>query len=238
MDEATDTLMQLRGEAERPKIKNAANDLSIPTGAFRNPEDYFPVQYSFPLTYGIGPEGLPSHASSKRQGQAKQLKAYLLVFEQILGNAFAQLAHTGDLFSLDPSINRTYFIRELNETIIKGYNEVTNGLTSTDLEEMTETLPEFHERRNRFLNHVMARFGEQFSEYALLLTNLQGQQTAQQRLIDDKISFLNAYPRISHDRGKAFDYSLNPCSQNNIPGLKKRISLLLGFPDLTFSLDH
>ncbi len=53
-----------------------------------------------------------------------------------------------------------------------------DGLNMTELDAMTETLPEFHERRNRFLNHIMARFGEQFGEYALLLTNLQGQQVA------------------------------------------------------------
>lgn len=80
----------------------------------------------------------------------------------------------------------------------------------------------------------MARFGEQFNEYALLLTNLEGQQVALDRLIDDKISFINAYPSISHDRGKAFNYKEEPCSPDNIPGIKKRVSLLLGYPDLTF----
>jgi hypothetical protein len=228
LDEATDTLIQLRGEAERPKIKNAAKDLPIPAGTFRDPEDYFPVQYSFPLTYGIGPEGLPSHVSARRRAQAKQLKAYLLVFEQLLGNAFAQLAHVADLFSLDPVVDRTYFVREFSNSIIAGYDEIVTGLNQAALEKMTETLPEFHERRNRFLDHLLARFGEQFGEYALLLTNLQGQQVALDQLIDDKISFLKAYPLISHDRGRAFNYTVDPCSPDNFTGLKKRILLLLG----------
>ena len=115
MDEAHDTLTQLRGEAERPKIKNAPNDLPIPGGNFRSPENYPPVQYSFPLTYGIGPDGLPSHVSTLRRAQARQMKAYLMVFEQLLGNAFAQLAHTADLFSLDPDIERTYFVHEFSD---------------------------------------------------------------------------------------------------------------------------
>ena len=231
LDEATDTLIQLRGEAERPKIKNAAKDLPIPAGTFRDPEDYFPVQYSFPLTYGIGPAGLPSHASASRRAQARQLKAYLLVYEQLLGNAFAQLAHVADLFSLDPAQERTYFVREFNDAVIAGYGELVTGLNLAGLEKMAETLPEFHERRNRFLDHLLARFGEQFGEYALLLTNLQGQQVAQDQLIDDKIAFLEAYPLISHDRGRAFDYSVDPCSPDNFPGLKKRVLLLLGVDD-------
>jgi hypothetical protein len=233
-DEALDTLTQLQGPAERPKIKNAAKDLPVPAGSFRKPETYFPVQHSFPLTYGIGPAGLPSHASSQRQAQAKQLKAFLLAFEQLLGNAFSQLAHTADLFSLDTSIRRTYFVQEFSEKIIKGYKDLIDKLDMSALESMTESAPEFLERRNRFLDHIMARFGEQFGEYALLLSDYQGQQIALDRLINDKIAFLKAYPVISHDRAKAFNYKTDPCAANNVSGLAKRISLLLGFRELGF----
>ncbi|MFZ2406585.1 MAG: hypothetical protein WAW41_15740 [Methylobacter sp.] len=235
MDEAYQTLTQLRGEAERPKNKNTLLDLPIPSGTFRHPEDYFPLQYSFPLTYGIGSAGLPAGASPERKAQAKQLKAYLMVFEQLLANALAQLAHTEQLFSLDFSIERTYFVKELTNQLIKGYDDVINGLDKTKLELIAETPPEFHERRNRFLNHLMARFGEQFGEYALLLTNYKGQKVALDRLIEDKISFLKAYPLISHDRSKAFNYTENPCAPDNFSGLKKRVSLLLGYPNLTFA---
>ncbi len=233
MDEARDTLTQLRGEAERPKIKSAPNDLPVPAGRYRNTSEYFPVQYSFPLTYGIGPEGLPSNASDKRKAQARQLKAYLLVFEQLLGNALAQLAHTADLFSLDDNIKRTYFVKEFTNELIKGFDEIKNGLDKNAVEAIAETSPEFYERRNRFLDHIMARFSEQFDEYTLLLTNLEGQQVALDQLAKDKIAFLNSYPLISHDRAKAFDYK-HPSAPDNIPSLKKRISLLLGTPDLSF----
>jgi hypothetical protein len=234
IDEAKDSLTQLHGEAQRLKNKNLLNDLPIPSGTWRNLEDYYPLQYSFPLTYGIGSEGLPTHASLERKAQAKQLKAYLMVFEQILGNALAQLAHTADLFSLDHNVDRTYFVKEFNETLIRGYDALLDGLDKEKLGSMTETLSEFHQRRNRFLDHLMARFGEQFSEYALLLSNLQGKQVALDRLIEDKIALLKAYPLISHDRGKAFNYRDLPCSGDNFSGIKKRISLLLGYPNLTF----
>jgi hypothetical protein len=236
MDEARDTLIQLRGESERPKLQGQPEDLPIPAGTFRHPDDYAPVQYSFPLTYGIGREGLPSHASASRRAQAKQMKAYLMVFEQLLGNAFAQIANAAKLFSLDPTVDRTYFVKEFSEGLIHGYTElIGGGFNTAELERMAETVPEFHERRNCFLDHIMARFGEQFGEYALLLTNLQGKQIALDRLIADKIAFVKAYPLISRNRGTAFDYTRDPCSPENIPGLKKRVSLLLGYPDLAFS---
>lgn len=244
MDEALDTLNQLYGEAGRPKNKNLDYDLSIPKGTFRNPQDYYPVQYSLPQVYGTGTSGLPSHVSSLRRGQAKQMKAYLLVFEQILGNALAQLCHTADLFSLDSAIKRTYFVKAFSEKLIQGFDEIKNDHYKTGvLEEITETLPEFLQRRNQFLDHILARFGEQFSEYALLLSKVNGKKIALERLIDDKISFLTVYPLISHDRAKAFNYS-QPVPFNNVEsesekqynesGIKKRISLLLGYPDLAF----
>jgi hypothetical protein len=234
VDEARDTLIQLRGVAERPKRNDSGGALTVPVGEYRSPGDYYPVQNCFPLTYGIGPEGLPSNATGERKAKAMQLKAYLMVFDQFLGNAFAQLANVKDLFSLNPEIKQTYFFQEFGRAVIHGYDDfVKTELTAPELAAMTESKQEFSERRNRFLDHLMARFGEQFSEYALLLTNLQGRQVALDQLISDKISFLKAYPRISHDRGKAINRAI-PDSLANQAGIKKRINLLLGFPDLFF----
>jgi hypothetical protein len=228
--EALATLTQLRGETERAKVAHAPTDLAVPAGNFRDPEgEYSPLQNSFPRTYGIGPEGLPSTASARRRAQARQLKAYLLAFEQLLGNAFAQVAHTADLFSLDPTISQTYFSRQFSDAVLGGYDDLVNGLTPTVLGNLTETPAEFRERRNRFLDHLLARFGESFQNYALLLNSLQGQQMSQQQLIADKIAFLEAYPVISHDRGRAFNYAKNPADPANVSGLKRRVSLLLGF---------
>ncbi len=235
IDEVKDTLTQLRGEAERPKFSGAQNDLPVPGGQFANTEDYFPIQYSLPAVYGVGPAGLPSQVAAQRKGEAKQLKAYLLIFEQLLGNAFAQIAHVPELYSLNPNIAQTYFVKEFSDELIAGYNVITNGLNKPVLEGMAETLSEFQERRNRFLNHLLARFGEQFSEYALMLTNLQGKSVAASHLIEDKISFLKKYPVISQDRARAFDFKQKYCNPANISGLEKRITLLLGFPDLTFT---
>jgi hypothetical protein len=237
MDEATDVLNQLRGEAERPKNPDAPNDLPIPAGLYRKPNDYYPVQYSFPLAFGIGPAGLPASAKPVRQAQARDLKAYLMVFEQLIGNALEQLAHTADLFSLDPAVAHTYFVKAFDETIIKGYGDLIDPskLDPNSIEAMIESIPTFEARRNQFLDHLMARFGEEFSEYALLLTNAAGDAVAQPRLIETKIAFLNRYPEISHDRAKAFDYADAPRAPSNNPGIKKRLSLLLGYPDLAFS---
>ena len=235
LDEAEDTLVQLHGQAARPKLRAAELDLPIPLGRARALDAYFPVQHSFPLTYGIGPAGLPSTATALRRAQAKQLKAYLMVYEQLLRNAYAQVARVGELFSLDPTTEHTYFAARFDATQIAGYDDVVQPtLTEAVLTRLVESPIEFLERRNRFLDHLLARFGESFGEYGMLLTDLEGQGKAREDLIRDKLAFLRAFPRVSHDRGKAFDRAIAPCDPDNTSGLQQRINLLLGLPDLTF----
>jgi len=216
-DEAIATLHQLRGETERPKIKNTPKDLPLPKGIYRNPGQYFPIQNEFPQSYGIGPEGLPSHASKLRRAQANQL---------------AQLAHGGDCFSLDPAIRQTYFIKELTQDIIDGYDDLVAGLDQEKLKKLTESTSEFLQRRNRFLDHLLARFGEQLSDYTLLLSDLAGRQKAQASLIDTKLALLKELPEISRYRYRSFDYTGEACAPKQYPVLKKRVNLLLGIADL------
>jgi hypothetical protein len=234
-DEAAATLLRLRGEAERPGGGEGADDLAVPRGRFRDPAAYYPVQYSFPRAWGIGPEGLPATAPPLRRAQAHQLQAYLMVFEQLLANANAQLAHVADLFSLDPAVGRTYFAGRLGPDVIAAWKDVVDtGLTPSALDALLETPRQFQERRNRFLDHLLARFGEDFREYALLLTSRSGEQVGLDRLVGDKLAFLAAYPAVSRDRARAFDWTRRPDAPDNLPGIKRRVSLLLGYPELDF----
>lgn len=90
--------------------------------------NYYSIQHQFPMVYGIGRYGIPEgrdvgflgdvtgDAATQRRrrlAEARQLKAYLMFFEQLLANYQAQLAHAADLFSLDPQLDRTYFARPL-----------------------------------------------------------------------------------------------------------------------------
>lgn len=235
LDEAEPTLVQLRGQAARPKLRATDLDLPAPLGTMRTLESYSPIQHSFPLTYGIGPAGLPSTATLQRRAQALQLKGYLMVYEQLLRNGYAQLAHVGELFSLDPAIDRTYFSGLFDDPPIVGYADLVDNLDAAGLQLLVETGTEFAERRNRFLDHLLARFGESFGEYAMALTDLEGQSRARADLINDKVTFLRALPRLSHDRGKAINRAVSPCDPDNASGLQQRVNLLLGLPDWTLT---
>ena len=74
----------------------------LPVGRYRDIETYYSIQNTFPDSYGVGANSLESNAPNYRIANARQLKAYLLVFDQLLANEFSQLAHVNDLFSFVP----------------------------------------------------------------------------------------------------------------------------------------
>lgn len=238
--ELSDTLQVLKGQHAQPKFSLAELDLPVPIGRFQPLDAYHPVQYELPLTYGVGPFGLPPDASDARKAQAKQLKAYLLFFEQMLVDYLAMLRHAKDLFAIDDTISQTYFARLLSETDIKGLDELYADVDGSKLSEeslgaLLESDTEFLERRNRFLDHLLARFAEQFSDYTLMLYAYTGsKQRADETLIKDKVAFLKAFPEMSFSRGRSFNYK-DPamvCSSANVAGLQLRIARLLGLRGL------
>ncbi len=235
--ELSDTLQVIEGEHMRPKYPVGANDLPVPQGTYYRLSDYYPLQYSLPLTYGVGYEGLPSNSTPLRLAQAKQLKAYLLFFEQLLVNYLQQLSHVRDLFSLNISVSHSYFSKLLANSDIVGLSDLyvtgTDVLNQATLDGLAENNETFLDRRNRFLDHLMARFEEQFTDYALMLYNYTNSQAvASETLINDKIAFLKDIPFMSSNRGRAFDYKGPACSEDNIAGLKKRIERVLGLRQL------
>ncbi len=224
---------QMRSAAAAHKDRPDEQDLPLPQGRDRRVESYYSLQHQFPATYGIGALGLPESASPQRQAQAKQLKAYLLFFDQLLANYLAQLAHVGDLFSFTAS-QVTYFSQPITDPTL-GLDDIYRlqdpAAHQQRLQELTEnpsTAPETHiSRRQRFLNHLLARFAEQFTDYSLLLYEAQGQTDPTAKLIQARQAFLQEYPQLSAARGSAFNYLL-PRSNDNSSGLEKRLRHKLG----------
>jgi hypothetical protein len=148
-----------------------------------------------------------------------------------------------DLFALDETVKHTYFSQLLTDTDIPGisglYGTVNgNPLDQAALDALSEPGTLFLDRRNRFLDHLLARFAEQFTDYTLMMyAYTDNKQVADETLITDKIAFLKEYPYISANRGKSFNYKdpSHVCDNDNVAGLQKRIERLLGFKGLT---DH
>jgi hypothetical protein len=113
----------------RKNIAYAAHSLEalsyrhLPQGKYRNIHHYYSIQHQFPSVYGLGKGGgrdalleniTPTTQSQDvHQARIRQLKAYLLFFEQPLTDYLAQLAHVGDLFSLNTGLHHSYFYQPL-----------------------------------------------------------------------------------------------------------------------------
>lgn len=231
-NELSDSLQVVKGKHTQPKYSVLENDLQVPHGNYYELDSYYAIQNSLPFTYGVGDDGLPDAATDLRKAQAKQLKAYLLFFEQLLVNYLSQLANLKELFAVDSSVTQTYFSRLLETDEIEGINDLYNGLTNEGLHELVENQETYLDRRNRFLDHLLARFAENFNDYALMLYSYtEDKVVADSQLIDNKISFLQAFPALSRNRAKSFNYKNTSlvCNSENIAGLADRIKLLLGY---------
>lgn len=225
--EVRDTLRWLRALNMRNKLNGHADDLFLPAGKYYPLNSYTSIEYLFPLTYGIGKAGLPSTTTDERRAQAKQLKAYLLFYDQILADFFTQLKNAKELFSTDTLV-QTYYAQFINNIkdidLIYKKNGANQNLlqllletqdssvaSANEWQKLYETNETFLDRRTRFLDHLMARFAESFNDYVLLMYSLDFQTQKETRidpadLINDKIQFLKDYQRISYQRGRAYNY--------------------------------
>lgn len=234
-------MARMRAVEERYKLESTTNDFPLPIGTPFPFANYQPVRKLLPQTFGVGIEGLPETASDARKGKAAQLKAFLAFFDQLLANYLSQLANLGELFSLDehtdPGEKKTYYTQFLNEEILgedlyfdaASLEDLISPIGPNSLQRLFETHPEYLDRRNRFLDHLLARFAERFTDYALLYSDSLDEADLTE-LIKDKIGFLEHYPVLSSERGKGFNYKNEAELWNteNVAGLKKRMSKLLG----------
>lgn len=109
---------------------------TLPTGQFRNLSDYHSIQNSFPSNFGIGHDRLSNDANDLRKAQAVQLKGYLLMFEQLMANYFAQLKHFPRLLSFDTGQTKrrivapTFYFRDVYD--VPGVEDVLVGVDLYD----------------------------------------------------------------------------------------------------------
>ena len=238
---------------DQPRIDNFEED-----GEFRDTGQYYSIQKYFPMVYGIGDYGLPDEVFvnesgtdtpqllNARKAQANQLKAYLMLFEQILANYLSQLANIDNLFSTDydPS-GQTYFY----QPIVDGApnitsNNVPNGIDvigdgdgwqnyQSDLKKNAEDDSTYVERKGMFLDHLLATVNETidsypFRFYDMVYTGTPSAETRQSKQLSAKAAYLKMYDIIGYNRNKAFNYYSKSLNTSNISGLELKIAMLLG----------
>lgn len=221
-------------------------------GKNRHNEIYHSIQNQFPKVYGIGSEGLPLDTPKSRKAQAKQLKAYLLLFEQVMANYLGQLSNINEAFSIDFNKTgaNTYFINplynvpdikyllkaftskhpELSEQEWEIFKSKEHNSYISSLNDFIETDQIFDERKNRLFDHLLARFNEFVTPYPVqLYCSLYESHLNDRRISTElkwKSTVLKRIPKLGSDRIKAFNY-LDPHKHADNQGFAAKMRLLL-----------
>lgn len=213
---------------------SANKEIEIPSGVYTDTSAYTSVTNNFPENYGIGEVGLSEAAGTERKAKAKQLKGYLLFFDQIMASYFKQLNNVKNLLSINSDLTQTYFTQAISD--MDGFDEIvtsayTNAVTELHEDSLFKNLDDKIKRQNQIKDHLIARFAERFSEYAFLMKSIYG-SAADEIVLQNKRDFLASYNLTSSQRGSAFNYYNQPLSNLwdtfNVTGLENRIAGLLG----------
>lgn len=245
------------------KLKGANNDFEVKNGTYYPLNSYNSIQDEFPVTYGLGKNYVSDKETDLRKAQTKQLKGYLFFYEQLLADFFSQLYNAKELFNTDvDALKKSYFPVYLDKDDETGNDFYSKELYKDDLKKILlegesdddvslyESKILFHDRKNRVLDHLMARFAESFNDYVFMMYQVSSDTSGMgslsfdyDDLILDKQNFINVYPEISSNRGLGIDYlnasivsnalHFNPFwKTNHRGGYEKRVARLLGINEI------
>jgi hypothetical protein len=232
------------------------NQLLSPVGEFKELKEYRSIANDFPVVYGLSELGLPAGATDETEASMKQFKAFLLIFDQVLANYFAQLDHTKHLFSLHPITSTNaiqlledfpgiyymykpfvdeYVIRNIHmddERNLKKEWKVYLEKNRAEIEQIIQVSVEdelsFMKRRNLVLDHLLARFGYEHTTFEFV------SQLSDQELIDYKLNLLNNLVEGGNNKSKGFDKRSKPLVVKS--GFELNLTALLGFNGVTTAL--
>ncbi len=232
--ETDDLLAELRADDRAVALSVSQLDYPLPLGEYLGTAGYLPVQRNLPEVYGLGLEGPPAGSDGERETAIQQLAGYLHPLEKIAAATTAQLNDFPELLSstaglsafrpADPPITDP-----LRPTVAEAENLVAPLVTDGPdwADQLLQSDGDAIAQRNRFLDHMLARFGESVDNYVGLAHDLSTRDRFdQEALMNGKIDFLDSLVRTSGRRAMR-------------DGLSERIGRLLGLGDAgPFLVEH
>jgi hypothetical protein len=207
-----------------PLARQYKEYFGVPEGDVRDVRSYYSIQNQYPNVYGINAYGLPENATAVRKGQAKQLKGYLLAYEQLFADFFAQLANVRHLYAIDDPLAPTYFYQFLGRSV-PNVERLLRPDYRAGLAHIVEAGDSRADRRNRFLDLLLALYAERMD--ADLMPFLSHGKHAAGRLLRAKLALLHHLVAATRGRGHGFDY-LARLSVHNVAGMVIRSRIELG----------
>jgi len=197
------------------------------SAANRSLSQYYSLQNQFPTAYGINRFGVPGSASVEIKARARQLKAYLLIFEQLLANFLANLDSIKTLFSVRTDIQVSYSCQALDDRQITDLYAVYPAAANAINAQIVAGFDNYCERKSRLLDYLLALYGEGFSQNSLRHYNFYYRKDeVDEVIVANKAAYLQSIVELGRDRAAGFDYNATGEGQS---GLAMRVAMLLGF---------
>lgn len=212
---------------------------------------YYSIQRFFPAVYGIGAYGMPLHFTHARKISARRLKGYLACMEFLFADYLNSLTELKHLFSIDIDYDGEQEAEDHPDRSSLDYlmqrladiPDMTGLWNSEEIQEKAASNPAEPTvqaalaRHHLFIDHLLARFGENIDAGNLVSPTSTDKFEQYKRLLTFKQRILQEYVTLSRDRGLGFDYSVSVEDEafswkgqtypgwklNNVSGLKKRL---------------
>jgi hypothetical protein len=220
----------LTGFGTEPTVQDVRKLYTEPSGEYRDLGRYTSIQTQLPAVYGVGAHGVPQSAPSDVCARARQLKGYLVLFDQLMANYTASIDGLRELYSRDISRRSTYATQLLDEGEISGLKEIYPQRPAKDIAAAVAGYDNVDDRKGRLLDYLLALYGEGFRQSSLQAFNFYATFRERERaLVENKARFHRSIVELTRDRGAACDYR-DPV-QAPVSGMQHRVSYLLGFAD-------
>ena len=204
--------------------------LSDPVTAVSRPfKQYFSIQDQLPACYGVNQQGVPASADLETKARARQLKAYLVIFEQLMVNFLANIDALKILFSTTAETDSSYAVQTLSEQQVADLSAVYPQHPGEAIGRIMDRFDDFNERRSRLLDYMLAMYGERFSQNSLRHFNFYYRKDEiEKKIVASKVEFLKSIAELGRDRAAAPAYDHRVVERGRC-GLTLRASMLLGF---------
>jgi len=201
----------------------------FPEGKKSDLARYASIQEHFPAVYGINRYGV-SGESTEVLAQTRQLKSYLLIFEQVMANFTATCARLRTLYSADSSQRQTYAYQVINEDEVADIDLLYPESPGEAIAEILSKYDDYFERKGRVLDYLLALYGQKFTQKNLSYFNYYYRDDELDEIIvKNKIACLESIIQFERDRASGLNKALPVWNTNNTAGMQYKLSVLLGF---------
>lgn len=223
--------VQRAGRMRLHEEQHGESPYTLPQGQHRPFGPYHSVQHHFPAVYGLGRHGVPSTAGVLAQAKARQLKTYLLLFEQLIAHGGAQLQHLGELFSVNGGSRQSRWWQMLDERTLTGLEALYTEPPAQIQRAVYEPFDRSTRRKSRVLDHLLALHGETYMQNSMRqFCGHLAPEEVEALLLQNKAAYLSDIVALGRHRAGGFDDAQPSWNvPGNCSGLQRRACLLLGF---------